>query len=360
MAVKISENNFDLIRLFAASQVAILHVIGYASPNLSDSLLAKLLDLFPGVPIFFFISGFLISRSYEKTNTVIDYSRNRALRIYPALHICVTLNLVAVALTGYFSSNNTSLIDILTLYLAKTTFLQFYNPDFMRGFGDGVLNGSLWTICVELQFYFLTPVIFKLFYSGSSTRKKFNLFITIIISIIFNRLLYNTMPEYGSTTSWKLLRVSFLPWLYMFLCGAFVQINFDYFSRFLNKRAILFAIPAYIVFAAFMQNRGYSLSNSVSPVIFFPLAALILITAFSAPSLARKLLRGHDISYGIYIYHVPVMNMFLFYKLIGSGWYTASILTVSIFLALCSWFIIERPCLQLKRKATHPIAPEPS
>lgn len=39
------------------------------------------------------------------------------------------------------------------------SFVQFYNPDWLRGFGTGVLNGSLWSIPVELQYYVLLPFL---------------------------------------------------------------------------------------------------------------------------------------------------------------------------------------------------------
>jgi len=356
MTAKISENNFDLIRLFAASQVAILHVISYVSPHLNSSPLATLLDIFPGVPIFFFISGILISRSFEKTGDIADYARNRILRIYPALHICVIFNLIIVALTGYFTLNNVSFFEIFTLYLAKATIFQFYNPDFMRHFGDGVLNGSLWTICVELQFYCLMPIVYRLIISPDKKRTNFGLGTIIVISILINRLLYRIAPDYATTNMWKLLRVSFAPWIYMFLFGVAIQINFGFFSKLLKKYSMGIALPVYIAFALATRNAGFSFINSVSPIIFFPLVFTVLATAYSAPSLAKRLLCGNDISYGIYIYHVPVMNMFLYYGLTGAGWHATAILGLSLVLALCSWFLLERPSLQAKRKASHPIA----
>ena len=42
-------------------------------------------SLFLGVPVFFSISGFLISKSYENNRVVREFALNRILRIYPAL-----------------------------------------------------------------------------------------------------------------------------------------------------------------------------------------------------------------------------------------------------------------------------------
>ena len=65
--MKSTNNNFNLIRLFAALQVAIVHSAGYLN---IDIQYLKFLDLFPGVPIFFFISGFLIIKSFKKNKKI--------------------------------------------------------------------------------------------------------------------------------------------------------------------------------------------------------------------------------------------------------------------------------------------------
>src|SRR5689334_19790981 len=80
-------NNFDLLRILAATQVLVVHSarhLGLAKPPWW-----WLLEAFPGVPIFFAISGFLIAASYERSSTLRNYARNRFLRICPGLWCCV-------------------------------------------------------------------------------------------------------------------------------------------------------------------------------------------------------------------------------------------------------------------------------
>jgi peptidoglycan/LPS O-acetylase OafA/YrhL len=351
----ISRNNFDLIRLFAASQVAILHVLFYLSWSSHTAPVIQLLELFPGVPVFFFISGFLISRSYENTGLITDYTRNRALRIFPALHVCVFLNLLLVWVTGYFATVDAGFWDVVLLYLGKTTIFQFYNPDFMRHFGDGVLNGSLWTICVELQFYLLTPIIYALVISERNRSSNIVLISLVVASIIFNRLLYAIQSEYDASDYWKLVRVSFLPWIYMYLVGILAQRNFQFLANYLRRHQLLLALPAYVLYSHFMRTHGFPMDNSMSPLLFFPLAAIVFIAAYSAPDLSRKVLHGQDISYGIYIYHVPVMNMFLYYHYKDKLLYTGITLLITLAVALASWFLIERQFLKRKHHATHPV-----
>ena len=91
-------NNFDLIRLLAALQVLIWH--GAVHLDVFDKIYGLLNVLFqlPGVPIFFTISGFLITHSLERSNFQLKkYFQNRALRIYPALWVCIYHNFHFIA-----------------------------------------------------------------------------------------------------------------------------------------------------------------------------------------------------------------------------------------------------------------------
>lgn len=54
------ENNFDLIRLFAALQVLLGHGINHLQILGYDEIL-DVISFFPGVMVFFVISGFLIT-----------------------------------------------------------------------------------------------------------------------------------------------------------------------------------------------------------------------------------------------------------------------------------------------------------
>ena len=84
---RFSENNFDLIRLIAAAEVAIRHSFHHIAPNVEARPLLWVLDFIPGVPIFFFLSGYLISRSWERSPSPRGFFHNRALRLFPALEI---------------------------------------------------------------------------------------------------------------------------------------------------------------------------------------------------------------------------------------------------------------------------------
>src|SRR5947208_2952799 len=89
------QNNFDLIRLFAALQVVLLHATYHLeiSNSLWDDFL-KCVRPFPGVPIFFTISGFLIFASYDSNQSIKKYLKNRYLRIYPLLYVITIITTI--------------------------------------------------------------------------------------------------------------------------------------------------------------------------------------------------------------------------------------------------------------------------
>lgn len=141
----------------------------------------------------------------------------------------------------------------------------------------------------------------------------------------------------------------------MFLCGALVQRNFTNLKGLLANKKILWSLPLYIVLAATLSQHGFRVDNGIGPMLFLPLAATVISLAFTAPQLAKKILNGNDISYGIYIYHVPIMNMFIYYGITNSSMSTFLSVSLSIGAAAISWLLIEKPSLRLKARPLNPL-----
>lgn len=347
-------NNFDLVRLMAAAQVAISHSASQLKIEHADWPLFGLISLFPGVPVFFFISGFLISKSFENNSVLKEFWLNRALRIYPGLVCCFLVSLAMVWMTGYFYTTHPSLAEVVGWVVGQLSIVQFYNPDFLRGYGAGVLNGSLWTITVELQFYVLLPLLYRLFALPrvSRQRSSWMLLATTLIFLGLNQAYALGAERYAEQLWHKLMGVTFVPWFYMFLTGVLFQRHFGAIHSFLAGRLL----PVLVIYcvAAWVANSvvGLRLGNSLNPLLFVALCVVTFAAAFSYTGLSDRLLRRNDLSYGVYIYHMPVVNFLLVVGLSGT---TQSLLVaiVSTFvLAFLSWQIVEKPALRMKR---HPL-----
>jgi peptidoglycan/LPS O-acetylase OafA/YrhL len=347
-------NNFDLVRLMAALQVAINHSASHLKIEHTDRALCHLTSLFPGVPVFFFISGFLISKSFENNSVLTEFGVNRFLRIYPGLVCCFLASLAMVWMTGYFHTASASLAEVVGWAVGQLSILQFYNPDFLRAYGVGVLNGSMWTITVELQFYVLVPVLYRLFALPlvSRQRSSWMLLATAFIFLGLNQAYAFGGGRYGEQSWHKLIGVTFVPWFYMFLTGVLFQRHFSTIHSYLTGRLL----PVLVIYcvAAWVSNSvmGFRLGNSLNPLLFVALCVVTFAAAFSYTGLSDRLLRRNDLSYGVYIYHMPVVNFLL---VMGLGGTTQSLLMAivsTLVLAFLSWRIVEKPALRMKR---HPL-----
>jgi peptidoglycan/LPS O-acetylase OafA/YrhL len=347
-------NNFDLVRLAAALQVAFYHAITNLGVTEPAWPLRAMLDWFPGVPIFFFISGFLISRSFEKNSVLSEYARNRLLRIYPGLVACFALSLASVAMTGYFAKTTVPATQALLWAGAQLSVGQFYNPEFMRHYGVGVLNGSVWTITVELQFYMLVPLMYAVLAWQKRSRRSFNvLLVGLCLAFMCINLTYMHAAEFHTRPLWyRFVGVTFAPWFYMFLVGVLFQRNFEVIQRFLGGRFVLL-FGVYCA-AALMASAvlGWGFGNSLNPFLFAILSSTVFAAAFSAPTVSERILRRNDVSYGVYIYHEPVIN-YLLVTGIGATWFGLPLaVATTLVLSYASWCLVERPALGFK---LHPL-----
>ncbi|MEK7945090.1 acyltransferase [Pigmentiphaga sp. YJ18] len=342
-------NNFDLLRIVAATQVLVMHGIEHL--NLSKPALQNILSHFPGVPIFFVISGFLISASYERNPDLRSYFRNRALRIFPALWACLAFSIFLASVVGDVAFNN---IELIPWLLAQVSFLQFYNPDFLRSFGVGVLNGSLWTISVELQFYVALPLIYR--WLSGNPRNAILITMTILLGALNFFILGDFFQQSLPRIFQKISQVVLPTYLYLFLVGILIQRNYLSLQKYLEKNAIIWTFTYCVL--SFSSTYFFSLKtgNEINPVLATLLAFTVVSWAVSWPNISSRLLRTNDFSYGIYIYHMPIINTLIFLKLGGAKGFTFALALTAI-CAILSWLLIERPMLRLKRNPLHAVKP---
>lgn len=338
-------NNFDLIRLLAALQVVYGHSLAHL--KIENTLFHfSYLKYFPGVPIFFTVSGFLIFWAYDRNPILKKYMINRSLRLYPALYICLALTIfmLLISSSGKFINHKEFYAWILT----QISFFQFYTPDILRFWGVGTPNGSLWTIAVEVQFYILVPLLFLLF----KLIKREILLLSLIIISIFLNFIFSTIPE---NIFQKLTFVSIAPYLFNFLIGSLFYIYWDKLRKVIENK-FFFWFFSYILYVTILgEVLGYSLlayqmDNILQVFSVFFLAFVILSFAFSFKNLSENLLNNNDISYGIYIYHMLVVNTLVEMNFINEIKYLILVFIVTIILAYASWKIIEKPALGLKNK----------
>ncbi len=342
-------NNFDLIRLLAATQVVIFHGVHHIHPPGSQgSIIVRWLDYFPGVPVFFIISGFLVSASYERSKTQKSYWVNRAFRIFPALWVCFALSVVSVLVLEPNLILNADIKHIVAWVIAQISFFQFYNPEFLRPYGVGSLNGSLWTIPVELQFYVGLPLIYGLL---RIARRKSNtrLVLAFLAFMAIAQFFFRLPVEYHELIWFKVIKCSMLPHFWLFLLGVWMQRNFNSILWIFEDK-FFYWLGLHILFIVVAQNTGVTSGyNKTFPIFTITVSGVAMSGAFSFRTLSDRTLAGNDISYGVYIYHMVVINAFVTRGMIGRYEYLFLAVAISFILAYLSWIIVEKPCLMIKK-----------
>lgn len=341
---RFGSNSFDIIRLIAALSVVWGHAIVHLSISepVTVTTIHSIINMFPGVVVLFGISGYLISasldnsmRKYTRSLGIKNYLRSRFLRIYPALWLALLVSIISIALLDGLPRAG----EFVPWLIAQLTVFQFYTSEFFRGFGVGTPNGSLWTISVEIQFYIVIMCIYPILRRANA---RFWVAMMVLgggISIA-NDYAAGFLPEIIS----KLVGVSILPYLYMFLIGSCM-----YFLR--NKvlmyaKYTIFTIIPYVMVRFLLKSGNILLPGTYVDVMvgtYVPVITIGLAYSFGRHRLP------FDISYGVYIYHMVVINVFVELGLTSSYTDFALVLVITIGLAFCSWNIVEKPCLALKR-----------
>jgi peptidoglycan/LPS O-acetylase OafA/YrhL len=348
-------NNFDLLRLLAALQVAVVHSIGILKPTgYFARLLGAGLDRFPGVPIFFVISGVLISKSYEHSDSLRDYLRNRCLRIFPGLWVCLVVSVAVILALGVGSLGRITAPDWLLWWAGQMSIFQNLQATFLEPLSTG-LNGSLWTIPIELEFYIVLPALYGIL----RLRRRLGnmrLLAIALASLAVQLLIVNSHRSVGQVRAYSLLEVTLAPYLWMFLVGVSIQRNWSTVRGWLFGRAHWWGLGYLMLCAAARWLRVDTGGNNMSPVYLLPLAGLVVSLAMSAPQLSDRILRHRDVSYGLYLYHMLVIDL-----LVGlaapSGWALfAAAIIVSLGLAALSWTLIEKQYLRGKRGALRAVS----
>jgi peptidoglycan/LPS O-acetylase OafA/YrhL len=343
-------NNFDLIRLLAALQVLLWHGAAHLHINTQIQGLMDVLFHFQGVPVFFTISGFLISYSWQRSRGQLrGYIRNRMLRIYPALWVCT---IFTVILLGYFGKISSG-ADVAKWLLAQLTFFQFYVSDSLRAWGVGHPNGSLWSIAVELQFYVLLPLILWVMQRlGRRLYQALWLLGLFGFSLWFKNSFEPSLV--ASPMVQKLAGVTVFHSLHFFVTGILIFLFFDKLKKILEEKA-LWWLAGYVLYVAlFSETYGINwyqnpYDTSLGGLLANTLLSLMTISlAFSFKNTSEKLLHGQDISYGLYIYHMPLVNVWLSIGWSGALWHWLLLIGTSVGLAWASWHWVEAKALRYK------------
>lgn len=330
------DNNFDALRLYAALMVIYGHgfnLTGGIGPGLWGVPFARV-----GLDIFFAISGYLVTESWNRTPDLPTFLLKRALRLGPGLVACVfvtafVLGPFASMLPFHWYITNTG----TRRYLANILlYQQLHLPRVFEGLPyNGVVNGSLWSLLPEALCYLTVPLLALL----PLMARKWALGIGAVLIgsvglYLFEGYAGPVIVVYAADLKYILVQFPF------FFAGALF--------RLLERpgRELYRADVALLCFALNWSVASWFSWWNV-PIEWFTLPYMVICFGRMSMPVLRRAGRFGDISYGMYLYAFPVQQAVLYF-LPGVSYPIALCGVLTVVPAFLSWHLVEKPALAFK------------
>lgn len=292
-SLQLNQNSFDYFRLFAAIQVLVGHIVSLYAVKIPAWVP---LHFVGGVPILFTLCGFLVTASYEKSQSVAEYFRKRFFRIFPPLWISVWIGFVILLV---FLKESFPIKEAAIWTFLQSFALQ-YTPGFAEGFGSGTFNGALWALFTEIQFYLLIPIFYR-FMKKKDIKNWIAIAIILLTVQIMGTQIVEGLDNRALLLLWKRCILSQSSYFYI---GSFLYMFKDSLLKGMVKYSPIFLA---VYSSLWVVNHFVNLGLVWQISLYCLLPILIVTLGYYLGNHRLK----YDVSYGIYLYHVMIINIFL-------------------------------------------------
>jgi len=326
---------FDYMRLGLALAIVCWHsVVTSYGAAAQVSVVGTLARPLVGVllPAFFTLSGFLVAGSLERSKTIGMFLGLRAIRIFPALAV---ESLIAALILGPLLTTRT-----LGQYFSDSQFWSYFlnilgDPHyFLPGVFTSTpfdrVNGQLWTVPFELKCYVTLAGLGLL----GATRRR-----SLLLGVSAGYLALGAVlhPELqaapvGIVAGWLLI-ASFLAGVILYLYRDVAPWSWRWGVGALVAGLGLLELP-----------MGETLA-------IVPIAYATVFFGLTRPP-KSGLLKGADLSYGIFLYGFSVQQTCMLLAPWARHWWWNIGLAIPAVTAVAaaSWFLVEKPALGLRRQ----------
>ncbi|MFF4194394.1 acyltransferase family protein [Nonomuraea sp. NPDC001831] len=337
-------NAFNLLRLLGAFAVVVEHswvLSGHGTPLTPASGIGA---GGIGVGVFFLISGYLISASWLADPSPARYTLRRALRIYPAYALVIVLTALLLGplvstlpAAGYFSGPGAWAYIVRGLLVQPVSYAL---PGVFEGLPyPGAVNGSLWTIWVEVLCYAGVAVMGAL---GLLRRR------TVLAGLVAVTLAVTTVIHLTGYSG------PLIP----LVVSAFAAQPLAFFALGMLVRELRWVPPAWLTPAALV---AWWLSWGTPAANLCAIAAITCATffvAFRSPAALHRPTGSYDLSYGAYLLAFPVQQVLVQLGVRTPWLVLTATACVVLPLAALSWRLVEAPALRLRRHRPDPVPPD--
>jgi len=340
-------NNFDALRLFAALSVVFSHSFLIAEGTQDNEWLIRLtgnqsiLGLV-AVFVFFAVSGFLVTQSFEESPDPLRFLAKRALRIFPGLFVATSLSalvlapLVTALPLGAYLSRLEPYQYVIGNTLLDQTVHELPGVRFVDNQVGREVNGALWTLRYEFAMYLMVMALGMM--RLLRVQPALLLLAFGVADLRFNLL--DQIETWGSVfqllSNWGWLVGSFAAGMVLYKLRN---------TRIFDGRIALLAFAGLVLSVPLRQF-----------LVLFPVFGcyLALWLALTPRLPVIPAARFGDLSYGIYIYGWPAEQGAIWLLGGGAAWWQVFLLAspAAAALALLSWHLVEHPMLRLKPGAS--------
>lgn len=323
-------NSLNAIRLVFACLVVVSHawVIGGLGdePELGGRTLGAW-----SVLGFFGISGYLITRSRLNGQPAARFFRARFLRIYPGFLVALLMvAFVFAPLSVVLGSPGSFALEQSLTYVARNLFL--YPPVISQSsigttLADGeIWNGALWSLFWEACCYVGIGVL------GITALRAGR---SVVLAVTFLGATGASLAAHAGLIPASELTLA-PPLIAAFTGGALLYVYAD-------RIRVLPAVAASAVVLLISIMTG-------TATVLAPLPFALIVFVLGAVLPLRRVGAKRDLSYGIYIYGVPVQNLLeVWLPGLSLPWYLLFTFACVVPLALASFTWVEAPAMRLNR-----------
>lgn len=334
------DNNFNLIRMIAASGVLVSHAFPIALGETARQPFYAATGYTLGwicVAIFFAISGFLITRSFDRKSRIENWFSARLARLFPGLIVVSILIAVlygpaftTLSLGEYFGRAQTYTYVPRNVTLVS---LQFGLPGVFADHPYPIaINGSLWTLVHEVACYLGVLVVGIL---GALRSRRFFAGACLLYAGAY---VVTGLPGVAEHLPLKVAPLRLLS--YPFVIGMALYVWRD------RVRLSWLLAAGLAVLAAVLRPTPL-----FEPVFVAAICYATFVLAYVPGGVLRHYNRLGDYSYGMYVYAFPVQQAAI--ALAGPmspAMNMAIAFPITLLFAILSWYAVEKPSLDRRHE----------
>jgi len=326
------DNNFNLLRMLAAVGVLVSHAypitLGPDGPQLLEGWLKGTTLGDACVLIFFAISGFFITRSFDGKKDLRAFLLARVVRIFPALAVMLVITVLIAGL--WVTATTDRQFWARGVDYAIRNFLLFLPAPYLPGlFEDNpfgpIVNSSLWTLSYEVMCYAWVLICGVLGLLAGP--RPFLIALIVFITAMAVKVGWDMSPRFET---FLYLGLPFVIGMSFYIWRAVIPLSGGLALVLVALAALSHPTPVFL------------------PVMILAMTYSVFVIGYARiPGLVRYNSLG-DYSYGTYIYAFPLQQ-----AAFAAGFATPLLnitvaLPLAVICAVMSWRYIEAPALKIR------------